>query len=367
MARIAVRPGNRIQYGPYEAHDGFARLTASLSIAYVAGVSGVCALWRVRRPQTATLSAIYCNIQLNSGAGAASLTVQVRTGTVAAPDMSGGGLLQSVVYVPGGVLGWHRVPGFTTVLTANTVYWIVIGDTVTTGAAWSQLNTGNTFLVSSHVEQHHDLLPGQSADGGQTPVMSGSAPGLVLVFADGGVMGWPLAQETGGPNNALQKGNRILFTRDVKIIGFAFANPSNLVSGVRVWQGSTGPAGSPTAEATIACANAAVSSIITGYLFLTPFTFAANVAYRVVCAYSGAATEPRQTQISTGTDATLRAAMPYGGDWYWTEESAGAWVDDQNALARIQLLGDEFPTPAVARSPLVCLSAFGPAPCPQEC
>ena len=322
------------------------RTTLALDSAYVAGVGGDAIGTRIVLPVALTLNNVYFFITGYTGTAANvnDITTEIRSGTQTVPDTTALGLIATdLTYNPNSTTGWQNVSGFSASLAADTVYWIIIGDTdggVTDFATVLRNYSG----ASGNLQTSYAGWTGAQATNGWStnPSMIGITGSMVLKFSEGSVWGAPFTVQAASTSNTLQKGLIIDgLTERLTILGAMYGGSSNNVSGVNLWEGTAGPGGSPTASGAAEFAADSVTEM--GVMFSSPFpVLSKSTQYRVVFTYSAAVGSPGKEQISTGVNADLRAAMFGGGNWQWTEEVAGpAWSNDTDAWPRMGILVED--------------------------
>lgn len=331
--------------------------TRSLDSAYVAGTSGDAAAWSFIPTEDVTLNTVYYLIDSYGGTAANvnDLTVELRADSSNVPDVSGAAT-ESFVSNPTSFLDrWITVSGFTTALTAGTRYWIVIGDLDGNATDFARLSV--TFSAAEDVDflkSSSWITPADSTNGFST-VSSRFAqtPAIILAFSDGSVMGnhpWTIRSTITSDTN--QKG--MFFgggfgNGNARIVGVQFMSNDQNVNweSVRIWEGTSGPSGTPFATSVFMFQPGANNSGYSGGVFsgthsgngypkLTPST-----DYRIVMQPTVA--DALFNVIMGATDnATLRSAAPGKGNWYQTVESGGAWVDNVSAFVNFGVLFDDW-------------------------
>lgn len=329
-------------YLPFVGNPGAVTATnIGLDSNYVAGTGGDAVGARLVLRQNETLNKIYYFISSFTGTAANvnDIDLELRTGTSTAPGTTAPDLLETSAHNPASTTGWNLDTTFATAVTAGTIYWISCGDA-----------DGN-ITDFANVLRDHDAnansvgaMPWQQAfttNGWTTVSRTGSRLGaFVLVFASGRVFGCPIsAAGVTSTSNQLQKGILLAtgFTEQIKLFGAIAGIGSNAFSVFNVFQGTDLP--NATAFAAASHTIHESGGTVNGFLFGTIPTLAKATQYRGVFDSSTNNANPRRAQIGTGSTAELRAALVGGGNWSWTEETAGpVWTDNADEMPQIALI-----------------------------
>jgi hypothetical protein len=315
---------------------------------YAFGVGGNAAGWRIILPQAKTLSSWFYRIQQITGSPG-DLTLEIRTddGTSARPSST---TVLSTTHTPNAAIGWNELGGLSTSLSADTIYWFIIGDAAGSG--------GNNRRVSTFLAGPGDgtTNPGSmnlvtvTTNGWTTnPAASSGPPMNVLYFSDGTAWGNPFSTFAEPTNDGDQKGFYIDgFPTDVRLFAVTFGagTPTDPV-GINIWSGVTGPAGSPFSSSTISY-NTFSTTVPAAFGWTEPFPLlAARSPYRIVMDF-GAGTSngvPDILQFGTvhgGGESRMALAIPGQGNWYYTEEDGVVWSDSVQEFPRMGLFIDDF-------------------------
>jgi hypothetical protein len=322
--------------------------TLALNAAYTYGSTGPAYGGRVVLPATKTLNEVYWNAEqyFGTAANVNDIDVEVRNDS----SKPGNTLHASVTKNPSSATGWIRTTGFTQSMTGGTIYWIVVADPDGNGtdrvqcrASWN----APSGIPGEHWATGSWFAGASTTNGWSTASISSRPPLLVLVFSDGSVVGVPYTAANATTSDTNQKGMLISggFAAGFKLWGVTADANIAVWNAVNVWSGSSGPTGTPFAQATkgLPQLTSITSTNIAGFVFDNPVSLAAETTYRVVFAFSGNATRPSKLSIGTGADANLRKAMLGGGNIQYTTQNAGpGWTDDQDAVPQMALLIEDF-------------------------
>lgn len=316
--------------------------TLALDSAYTYNTAGDGIAARFTLASAKTLSSAYVHITSFTGTAANvnDLNFELRNNSTNRPGTT---LHDSAVHDPASTTGWRKMTGLTFAGSASTVYWAIVAD--------ADGNATDFATVLRNASQPQDvqattLSAAFQSTGGfvGAPTAASTVGSVVLVFTDGSALGNPftaLVTSTSGTN---QRGLRIDGLTETLLLygvlsGTAMANAA---TAARVWAGTNGPSGTGyLAEGTNELISTAASFTTLGYAFSSTVTLAKSTAYRFVFTYGSVSTAPSRWQIGTGADANLRAAMLGGGNWYWTEDNAGAWADTTSEWPNTALLPED--------------------------
>jgi hypothetical protein len=239
-------------------------------------------------------------------------------------------------------------------LTANDVYWLVVGDAAGSGSGYQLRTRSSSFYtnVSSVSNSLGKMFAFHTNDAGFTTVgTSVSYPiPFVLIFSDGSVVGHPYTQSASPTSNTLERGLKFKFDEKITcsmMIGFFSSSHSTIqiyssdtIPGGTVWSGFNG------GVAYTLPAN--VKTIQSGIFFPSPVTFEKNTTYRMTVKSSSSNTNPSSEEIEDY--ATLESSAlntlfgGSNGSWCFTiDNGAGGWTDYNNAtdgyrLSRMSLI-----------------------------
>lgn len=329
--------------------------TLALDSNYVNNTSGDAIAARFHLRQAETLSAVRFFITAYTGTAANvnDLNVDLRANS----NTTGpGGTTQhdSVTINPASATGWITTTGWTFAASADTVYWLVIGDADGNSTDFATvLRSTNTWTL------FRDMLKSQAwqtTDGwSATRTAASQASGIVILFTSGRVLGSPITATAASTSSQNRRGLRFIAPAGLKLFGMTgLGNPTTTtVTGLELYADASTPGSGQLATGTTELMNQLAN--IGGYLWETPPSLTQGTAYRAVYVYGVNSTTPGKMNIGTGADATLRSARVGGGAWYWAEANGTTdWSnDDINATPAVELLVDDFVTEAVSAAQLV--------------
>ena len=321
----------RSYFGDYQT-TASTQGTQNLSVLYVYGSAGNVSGGRLRFLSAKTVNNIYFFITAYGGTpgNVTDIDVELRNETSNKP---GSTTHIATTINPASATGWINTSGLSFAASADTPYWVSIGDAVNATIATDfattliRLSAG----VSTADPLGGDRTAGDSTNGWSTTTLRSGGASVVVTFSDGTSLGQPFSA-TAAPTSATNRKGLLIgaLTETLKILGMVSGQSNTNISGVELWSGSNGPGGSADATGTHDLLTTGNTPV--GYFFGTPPTLAKATQYRLVFTYSAAATVPRKQSIGTGADANLKAAMLGGGGWYWTEANATSdWSNDDTA------------------------------------
>ncbi len=319
-----------------------ANSTTLLNSAYVAGTSGNAVSVKFMPFDNLTLTDLYFYIESYGGTAALvnDLELEVRSGTNTGPGTTGPSLLASTTVNPSSATGWLHWSGLSVALTAGSLYYFIIGDADGGVTNFARIVHQGTYVTSNEQSRYVFWMPYTTTDGFTTGTRGFSLPPCVAVFSNGTVYGWPFgSSSTHNSSGTYQRGLHVLtLSVAIKLFGVTYATSNASISGVNIWTDPNGPAGSPLASSTRSW-----GATVAGFLFPSPFiSLAKATPYRIVFTVGSGTGQPILASIGTGADSNLRAAMPYGGDWYSTQDTSNVWADDTNSLPIMGLLVEDI-------------------------
>lgn len=327
----------------------------SLNNNYVAGTGGNAIGARLNTLLSKTINNVYFFISSYTGTASlvTDLNLELRPeASAGATTPNTGSLTESHTVNPSSATGWINSSGWTSVLSAVTRYFFLVGDA--NGGATNFASV--TRSVSSFMDygtgsatghNHLSRFLAVSTTAGWT---SGNAvapvPCMVLVFSDGSCFGNPFTGTSANASNTQQRG--LIITASglddtLKIYGLEWTSANANLSGINIFTGSTAPNGTADHTSTDIAyddSGARMGCFTSGGVL---YTMSPGTQYRLVATLSAnSAAGPQKNVIGTGADANLRAAMPGRSNWYWTQDNGStAWSnDDTNSLPAITLLTD---------------------------
>jgi len=318
--------------------------TLALDSAYTYGSAGDALMaMAFTAPETANLTDIWLYVVSYTGTWGNTdgvINWQIREG-LNGTRIPGTTLTASGTFaLDGATTGWHRITGLTAALTAGKMYCLVLADAdggasdyVTIQVRWG---TGPVRVNPLATEI------GTSTNGFGTAYSA-----ITATFAGAIKIGTrTIAGQIFGAMNTVtsgtyERGCRFKPEEDCVFIGWGAATDNSiLVAGhaLKLYADATAPGGS-----TLAILNPGATPMGGG---TTPSPFAAilpaasfvdldaDTWYRAVIDPASAIAIPRKATYPGSPDATLlAAAMPMGGECYWTIEDTGAWADDPTAMS----------------------------------
>lgn len=324
-------PGCRLGFGTLNTPS---QTTLALSSNYVYNTSGAAIGARmVNVPTTKTITSAYVNITSFTGnaANVADLNYELRN---VASSLPGGTLNASGTLNPASTTGWLALTGLSFAMTQDVGAFSVWGDA--NGGGVDFANVLRNISIDDAVSSILMPRTGQTTTGwsaGNT--FNASCASIVHGFSDSTAWGSPFSTSAASANTTEQRGLYVSngFTEQIKFLGITGAvTQSNNISGINLWEGATGPSGTPTATGAVDLVDAGATTTITGYLLATPYTCAKATAERFVYTYSVANTTVRKLQIGTGADAVLKSAMFGGSAMYWGQANGTTnWNNDDTA------------------------------------
>lgn len=325
----------------------------NLNNNYVSGTSGNAIGVRYQAIASKTINNVYFYIASYTGTAAnvndinLELRPEASTGAVLPNTAS---LTESKTYNPSSATGWQNVSGWTSVLSALSRNFFIVGDAdggatdfaaVTRSLASMFENTGQLSFASRYLTV--STTGGFASGNTATPTPSA----IVLLFSDSTAYGNPLTTSTTPSSSSQQRGLKIsstALTNAIKVFGMTWTSASANISGIKIFSGSTAPNGTADNTSTdllYGITAAARNGCLTSSG--TSFKFSTGTQYRMVTTYSAATSGgPIRCDVGTGEDANLRAAMPGDGQWTWTQDDgASAWSNDlAGSIPAIGLLVD---------------------------
>lgn len=253
---------------------------------------------------------------------------------------------------------WNRWSSINQAMSAGSFYYIITGDADGSGSNFARArHTQGT--PGAMLSTYRPFMGARTAgDGFNASITTTPTSGIMygaVIFSTGYGYGWPFASSSSASNNTNQKGQYYgNFPCDMYLYGVVWGTGSSAnISGVSVWLNSRGPSGvadyssaavgQPFTVGSNGCALFNKDATTLKFPLLS-----ANVPCRITLTYSGATTSaPSAWYLGTGSDDTLKLAMPGGGDCYYTEQSGSSWVDATDGFACITLILDDIAPPGV--------------------
>ena len=298
---------------------------AALTNAYAFGVSGSVAAMRFIATKNCVLTDYYYATANNTGTPTGALTVEVRNAS--ATNNLPGSLIISQAHTPT-QNAWNRVTFTTPVaMTANTVYYIIVGDAAGNATNYYRVwQTNGGFAATLGGAENRWWGQVTTANGFAT-VGSLTAAGNVgiLRFADGTYRGM-LNNGGGTPaSNTLKRGMYIEeLEADIEVSGVSVGTGTSW-SGVEIFDASQGPRSTPLYQ--VSCTADNRNQLVVH--FPTPFRLRAGKSYRVVLTFSAASSAPGQQGAANTSTLPIEFGNLFenqGGRVFATlETAAGGW------------------------------------------
>lgn len=323
----------RVAFGQYGSAAS-TQTTQNLSVIYLFGATGNVGGGRLRFLSAKTVNNIYFFITAYGGTAAnvTDIDVELRNDTSNKP---GSTTHIGTTINPSSATGWINTSGLSFAASADTPYWVSIGDAVnaTIATDFATILLRCIFGTNPGDYDIGDRMAADSTNGWSTTSLRSGGPAMVVTMSDGTSVGNPFSASAAPTSATNRKGLLIgALTETLKVLGMvAYPGSSANYTGVELWSGSGGPSGSADATG-VHDMYAGGGSTLAGFFFGTPQTLAKATQYRLVFTFGSATALPRKLQIGTGADANLKAAMLGGGGWYWTEANATTdWSNDDTA------------------------------------
>lgn len=233
----------------------------------------------------------------------------------------------------------------TTALTANELYWVVVGDAAGNGDGY-QIRTRNSSNQTNSSAANFGLgshFGGYTNDSGfTTNGTTISYPfAFIIVFSDGTVYGHPYTQSTTDTSNTYERGIKITPTEDIKVSGLVVSAGAN-ISTIQILEEATIPGGSiwsgfNSGSAYTLTTNQKANNCI--WLPSVTTLYGGNT-YRITFRYSSAATYPGYNECedvaTPGADA-VACSLGAGTICYTISDGGGtpAFVDYDDAIKEL--------------------------------
>lgn len=331
---------------PETNQQGLSQLVG-LQSNYVAGTSGHAIGARIMTPVNETINDLY--FYLNSYSGTAAnvndLDWEIRNQngtTFSLPDTSGAAL-SSGSFNPSSATKWIKITGISQALTAGTHYWFIVGDADGNGThfalpfvAWAGIG------YFPYEFGWGGLYTTNGWQGAGTPA---GVAAWVANCASGDVYGMPWEGEEAPTNGTYERGLLVDdlggSLRILAICGTA-SGVGGQAAGARIWEGTSGPTGTPLYASTSPVGYSSSQNAKVGGLFPSFVVVNGGTQYRFTITFSSSSSTPLRVYIGTSADATLRAAMPGGGGWMWTQDTASAWVNTNDKFPKLAVFIEDF-------------------------
>lgn len=324
------------------------RTAGDLDTAYTAGSAGKAVGARWVYPDTITVAKVYFCIHAYVGTASAvnDLEVHIYGDSSNAPNTGAGAVSGGTGSVdPASATNWIAVTGFTASLTGGTPYYLSVSDA--DGGATNYARPLRFINPLGTGLRYGSLLGLNTTNGWSTVSRNGEVATFVVVTASESI-GQPFDTATTSTSNQRERGLRVSdgFATDLTLYGVGHVSSAN-ISGSRIWQNNDGPTGSPWKSSSAILHGTSGAGAAVGSMFSPVVNLTAATPYRFTTTYSANTTIPGRLQISTTGNSELRAAMPGGGNWYWTTtDGASSWVDTLDEWPVMCLWLENLVTPA---------------------
>lgn len=316
-------PHHGVVFGAYATGGASA---ATLTNAYSFGVSGSVHAVRFLARKNCILTEFWYCTAANNGSPTGALTIEIRNSTVT--NNLPGTLITSQSHTPT-ASSWNQVVLTSPVtMTANTVYYIIVGDPAGNATNYYRVWQTNGGYAATLGGAENRWFGQITTANGFATVGSLTVAGTVAVlgFSDGTYVG-QLHGGGGTPgNNTLKRGIYINELEvDVEAIGVGVGSAASW-SGVEIFDASQGPRSTPLYQ--VACT--ADNRNMVAVYFPTPFRLRAGKSYRVVLTYSANSSSPGQQNLPATTGLSQKiidVISNQGGRAIPTiETTAGGWA-----------------------------------------
>lgn len=230
--------------------------------------------------------------------------------------------------------GWVKTSSLSIALTAGALYSVVIADA--DGSA-SNYCTISRHAPNARARGIFGATTISSTDGFSTAGTSTTGMAVVGLKVDGVVYaGAGVTSSSTLTNNTNERGLRFRSPTPLKLVGFTtYIDFLVMLAGsaLKLYADATAPGGTALMSYTPTATTLGGASTIPVLCHhpLPPasqYDIAADTWYRFVLDPVASTTTPRRVSITGSPDSEILAALqPFGGDCYYTIESAGAWAD----------------------------------------
>lgn len=316
-------PHTGVALGAYSTGGASA---ATLTTAYSFGVSGSVHAVRFLARKNCTLTEFWYATGANTGTPTGALTIEVRNST--ATNNLPGTLITSESHTPT-ASSWNRVV-FTTpvVMTANTVYYVIVGDAAGNATNYYRVWQTNGGYAANLGGVENRWWGQVTTANGFTTAGSLTSAGTVGVmrFSDGTYAGMIHASGGTPGSTTLKRGYYINeLEADIEVTGVGVGSGTSW-SGVEIFDASQGPRSTPLFR--IECGADNRNQFVV--YFPTPFRLRAGKSYRIVLTYSANSSSPGQQNLAatTGLSQDIANALSMNGGRAvpTIETAAGGWA-----------------------------------------
>ena len=318
--------------------------TLALDSAYTYGSAGDALMaMAFTAPETANLTDIWLYVVSYTGTWGNTdgvINWQIREG-LNGTRIPGTTLTASGTFaLDGATTGWHRIIGLTAALTAGKLYCLVLADGDGAAANYVTIQVRWGTMVNTFTPVARET--GTTANGFSTGYSAiGSAFAGAIKIGTRTIAGQIFNTISTVTSGTYERGCRFRPEEDCVFIGWVVTTDNTILidgHGLKLYADATAPGGSTLAilnpGATLRSGGTTpipVAAILPTSSFVD---LDADTWYRAVFDPATAITTPRKSTYPGSPDATLlAAAMPMGGECYWTIEDTGAWADDPTAMS----------------------------------
>lgn len=316
-----------------------APLNTNLNSAYTYGSAGACVGWgMLPNLDGKTVQAV--NIMISGRTSTpAAMEIEIRDSVGTYASKPGSTLIQSASFTPGSTAyQWYNC-AISQALTFGTEYWICAVDA--DGAAGAYWGVYDHVSSTNIKEWSIGFAGGVSTNGFSTMTGRGTRmPQVVVEYTDGTVWGHCLYSGATSPGSlTADRGcytKADFFPTGAKVFGlgvsqtfFGHTFPTTGTNTFKIWEGATGPSGSPAASGTVAI-YVQQATAPSGVGLSTPYSITASNAHRFVVATTTASTVPQYSHCGNASPpAGVLKAFPWGGNMYWAEANGTIdWSND---------------------------------------
>lgn len=314
--------------------------TLALDSAYTHNSAGDAYGIRFVAPASGSLTDVYVFVTAKTGSPG-NLTCELRnysSGTASRPGTTAHATQTAAAPASGGK--WVRFTFASPYsVTANTLYWIVIGDAAGSGSDFCTVQTASPLTnaeAGQTVFSPFTSAAGFSTNG--TNIASYQMPTLCMKIGSK-AYGVPYTTTGSYASSTRKRGWRIEgFTGPVKLRGTWMNSVSNC-NGTVIFVGSAAPGSTP---------DLSVGADPNGSSWFGPYSCAAATNYRVCITFSSSSAGQGYYQIEDySAFADVQAcAFANGGIYSTIDDGAGGWTDEKDKLPKGYLVVADLVAPA---------------------
>jgi hypothetical protein len=231
------------------ANDAGTQAAYQVDSVYVFETSGEAWLVRFASPIAQSNGSITLYVYNNAMTGTPTYKAEVRNGPSGANDPdrpeSGGSVLGTSSDFSPTASRWSAVTitGITTVI--NGIYYIVIYNTHATPAS-----NYCSFVYRGAADYNNSTATGNFYEGGQfqtgyttdgftsDPPVNSTMGTAVVKFDAGELIGFPYVGTESHASNANDRGNRVSFTENIKVVGHGSVSSTSTLDNISIYQGA---------------------------------------------------------------------------------------------------------------------------------